>query len=60
VSRDYTGKILRIQGPVYAGGGFTPTTLAVFKGLTILKPLVDKYPDLVNDISTGASHVDST
>jgi len=42
-------------GPVYAGGGYTPINEALRKGPAALKPLLDKYPDLVNDISTGGA-----
>jgi len=40
---------------VYAGGGYTPMSNALRKGKTALKPLLDKFPDLVNDISTGGA-----
>ena len=42
-------------GPVYAGGGYTPTTKAVHAGEPALKKLLDKYPHLVNDVSTGGA-----
>ncbi|CAE7155930.1 HET-E1 [Symbiodinium necroappetens] len=42
-------------GPVYAGGGYTPINEALRKGPPVLKPLLDKYPDLANDISTGGA-----
>lgn len=42
-------------GPVYAGGGYTPVNNALRKGEASLQPLLDKYPDLVNDISTGGA-----
>lgn len=42
-------------GPVYAGGGYTPMSNALRKGKKALKPLLDKYPDLVNDVSTGGA-----
>ncbi|CAE7833576.1 trmH [Symbiodinium sp. CCMP2592] len=42
-------------GPVYAGGGYTPINEALRKGPPALKPLLDKYPDLANDISTGGA-----
>jgi len=41
-------------GPVYAGGGYTPITQAL-KNIESLKTLLGKYPDLVNDISTGGA-----
>merc|ERR1719183_2922849 len=42
-------------GPVYAGGGYTPMSNALRYGAKALKPLLDKYPDLVNDVSTGGA-----
>jgi len=42
-------------GPVYAGGGYTPMSNALRVGELALKPLLDKYPELVNDISTGGA-----
>jgi hypothetical protein len=42
-------------GPVYAGGGYTPINNALRKGEAALKPLLDKYPDLANDVSTGGA-----
>lgn len=42
-------------GPVYAGGGYTPMSNALRKGEKELGPLLDKFPDLVNDISTGGA-----
>jgi len=42
-------------GPVYAGGGYTPINTALRQGKAALKPLLDKYPDLVNDVSTGGA-----
>jgi len=42
-------------GPVYAGGGYTPMSNALRKGEAALRPLLDKYPDLVNDVSTGGA-----
>merc|ERR1719261_1632005 len=42
-------------GPVYAGGGYTPTSNALREGKRTLKPLLDKYPDLVNEVSTGGA-----
>lgn len=41
-------------GPVYAGGGYTPMTSALGDDKQ-LAHLLDKYPDLVNDISTGGA-----
>eukprot|EP00873_Tetraselmis_striata_P011373 jgi/Tetstr1/431637/TSEL_021167.t1 len=42
-------------GPVYAGGGYTPMSNALRKGEVALKSLLDKYPDLVNEVSTGGA-----
>ncbi|CAE8648350.1 unnamed protein product, partial [Polarella glacialis] len=42
-------------GPIYAGGGYTPMNEALRKGPAALAPLLNKYPDLVNDISTGGA-----
>ncbi|CAK0833234.1 unnamed protein product [Prorocentrum cordatum] len=42
-------------GPVYAGGGYTPINNALRKGEATLRPLLDKYPDLVDDVSTGGA-----
>lgn len=42
-------------GPVYAGGGYTPVSNALRKGEATLRPLLDKYPDLVDDVSTGGA-----
>lgn len=42
-------------GPVYAGGGYTPTTQAVQSGEHALKELFDQFPDLVNEVSTGGA-----
>jgi hypothetical protein len=41
-------------GPIYAGGGYTPINEAL-KDLSQLAALLDKYPDLVNDVSTGGA-----
>merc|ERR1711998_247078 len=41
-------------GPVYAGGGNTPTCRALGDNER-LAALLDKFPDLVNDISTGGA-----
>jgi len=41
-------------GPVYAGGGYTPMNQALGDN-TKVAVLLDKYPDLVNDISTGGA-----
>merc|ERR1712086_594422 len=41
-------------GPIYAGGGYTPMSKALGNDKQ-LAALLDKYPDLVNDISTGGA-----
>merc|ERR1719453_1325921 len=64
VKRDGQGQIVIGQqyqnhnkrpGPVYAGGGYTPINQALRRGEAALKPLLDKYPDLVEDVSTGGA-----
>lgn len=42
-------------GPVYAGGGYTPSTMALGDPQGRLIPLLEKYPDLVNDVTTGGA-----
>merc|ERR1719162_2033459 len=42
-------------GPVYAGGGYTPSTLMLDDVSKKLISLLDKYPDLVNDVTTGGA-----
>ena len=42
-------------GPVYNGGGYAPSTLMLDDVQGKLIPLLDKYPDLVNDITTGGA-----
>lgn len=43
-------------GPVYAGGGYTPMSRAVSANdEATLSMLLDKYPDLVDDVSTGGA-----
>jgi hypothetical protein len=41
-------------GPVYAGGGYTPINQALGDDSSVAA-LLDKYPDLVNDVSTGGA-----
>merc|ERR1711872_394801 len=41
-------------GPVYAGGGYTPINTALGNEAEV-SALLDKFPDLVNDISTGGA-----
>merc|ERR1711915_1032663 len=42
-------------GPVYAGGGYTPMSNALRLGEDAIKPLLDKFPDLVNEVTTGGA-----
>eukprot|EP00955_Chlamydomonas_euryale_P108931 365891-Chlamydomonas_euryale.AAC.14 len=55
VGEQYQGHNPR-PGPVYAGGGYAPVADAL-KGPpeARLVPLLKKYPDLVNDITTGGA-----
>merc|ERR1712086_401701 len=41
-------------GPIYAGGGYTPIVKALGDNAKLAE-LLEKYPDLVNDISTGGA-----
>jgi len=41
-------------GPVYAGGGYTPVNSAL-SDVDRLDSLLEKFPDLVNDLSTGGA-----
>merc|ERR1711865_1281687 len=63
VQRDADGEIIvgkqyqnhnSRPGPVYAGGGYTPVNRALGDEQK-LEELLLKYPDLVNDISTGGA-----
>jgi len=63
VQRDATGEVVvgrQYQnhnprpGPVYAGGGYTPISKALGDNKRV-EALLLKYPDLVNDISTGGA-----
>jgi hypothetical protein len=42
-------------GPVYAGGGYTPSSLMLDDINGKLIPLLDKFPELVNDVTTGGA-----
>ena len=53
VGRQYQNHNPR-PGPVYAGGGYTPVCKALGDD-TALSALLEKYPDLVNDVSTGGA-----
>ena len=63
VKRDENGEIVigeqyqnhnSSPGPVYAGGGYTPMVNSL-KNEQDLSKLLAKYPDLVNEISTGGA-----
>mmetsp|Transcript_10709 Transcript_10709/g.23599 ORF Transcript_10709/g.23599 Transcript_10709/m.23599 type:complete len:207 (+) Transcript_10709:63-683(+) len=43
-------------GPVYAGGGYTPMSNAIHSGPEAVARLLDKFPDLVNETSTGGAN----
>jgi hypothetical protein len=65
VQRDSEGRIIIGEqyqnhnprpGPVYAGGGYTPMSKALQTGTEIaVASLLDKYPDLVNEVTTGGA-----
>lgn len=42
-------------GPIYAGGGYTPMSNAVRLGESAIQLLLDKYPELVNEVTTGGA-----
>ena len=45
-----------VPGPIYAGGGYTPTNRILQSGdLARLAAWLDAHPDLVNDVSTGGA-----
>ena len=63
VKRDDNGEIVigaQFQGhnpnpgPVYAGGGYTPTSKALHD-ITVLTKLLEAHPELANDVSTGGA-----
>ena len=55
IGRQYQGHNPR-PGPVYAGGGYTPTSRLLSAGdATALAAWFDRFPDLVNEISTGGA-----
>ena len=41
-------------GPVYAGGGYTPTSRALKSEKELVK-LLSRYPDLANEVTTGGA-----
>jgi hypothetical protein len=62
VQRDENGAVVIGQqyqnhnprpGPVYAGGGYTPMSQAIQRGREACKELLDRYPDLANEVTTG-------
>ena len=53
VGRQYQNHNPR-PGPVYAGGGYTPINRALGDDAAVAA-LLDKWPDLVNDVSTGGA-----
>lgn len=53
VGRQYQNHNPR-PGPVYAGGGYTPVVEAL-RGGGELAALLQKHPDLVNDVTTGGA-----
>eukprot|EP00596_Hydrurales_sp_CCMP1899_P006007 CAMPEP_0119034068 /NCGR_PEP_ID=MMETSP1177-20130426/1116_1 /TAXON_ID=2985 /ORGANISM="Ochromonas sp, Strain CCMP1899" /LENGTH=210 /DNA_ID=CAMNT_0006991277 /DNA_START=195 /DNA_END=827 /DNA_ORIENTATION=+ len=64
VQRDENGEIVigkqfqnhnSSPGPVYAGGGYTPMINALKLGEVEVGKLLDKYPDLVNEMTTGGA-----
>lgn len=65
VARDEDGAVVigaqyqnhnRKPGPVYAGGGYTPTSRLLAAGdAAALSAWLDRFPDLVNEISTGGA-----
>merc|ERR1712136_576308 len=64
VKRDGSGNIIigkqyqnhnSRTGPVYAGGGYTPSAKALKNIDDALVPLLEKLPELSNDITTGGA-----
>jgi len=65
VKRDAAGAVVigaqyqghnRAPGPVYAGGGYTPTSRLLSAGdAAALAAWFDRFPDLVNEVSTGGA-----
>jgi len=53
IGRQYQGHNPR-PGPVYSGGGYTPTTQRLGDA-TALREWLMLHPDLVNDVSTGGA-----
>ena len=64
VKRDQNGEVVIGEqyqnhnprpGPVYAGGGYAPSAKALKNIKGSLIPLLNKFPDLANDITTGGA-----
>jgi hypothetical protein len=65
VKRDGQGQVIigrqfqnnnPLPGPVYAGGGYTPTIQVLHTGdCAKLSDWLDTYPDLVNEVTTGGA-----
>ena len=64
VKRDEAGEIIigrQYQnhnprpGPVYAGGGYAPSAAMLDDVAGKMGPLLEKFPDLVNDVTTGGA-----
>ena len=64
VKRDENGEIVigaqyqnhnSSPGPIYAGGGYTPMVSALRHGEQEVSKLLAKFPDLVNEVSTGGA-----
>jgi len=54
IGKQYQGHNSK-PGPVYAGGGYTPMSKALRFGPKAIAPLLEKYPELVNEVSTGGA-----
>ena len=54
IGRQYQNHNTR-PGPVYAGGGYTPMSNAIHEGVDAVARLLQKFPDLVDDVSTGGA-----
>ena len=64
MARDADGRVLigkqyqshnHRDGPVYAGGGYTPMSRAIHEGAAAVARLLDAFPDAVDDVSTGGA-----
>ena len=55
IGRQYQGHNPR-PGPIYAGGGYTPTSRLLSAGdAAALTAWLDRFPDLANEVSTGGA-----